>query len=369
MAIRDYEHNGKKLFEVYVNGTDSRGRRIQRKRCGFESRRKAEAAEFELMREMAKLKEEKVPYRWGEWLEICLKRMKMTYQVSTIINYETTLGKWVNTTWQNLEISEIGREQVYSMIFENVDPALKPNSRKCILKYVKRIFQMAVEDGVLVKNPCVGIRVRVPEVDQKVLTAREVEILLNEARQMNHRFYPVWVLAVMTGMRSGELFALRWTDLDLDAKLISVSRQWTSKNGFTPTKTRKSRVVPISDDLLVFLKERKLAFEAESEFVLPHLQEWAHGEQAKVLKEFCQAFGITPIKFHDLRATFITNLLARGASLARVMTIVGHTELKTTNIYLRKAGVDVQGVTDGLGYKVPRSEKANVLSIAGRERG
>src|SRR5258708_5412566 len=102
---------------------------------------------------------------------------------------------------------------------------------------------MAVEDGYLARNPCLGIRVRVPEVDQAVLTAKEVDIFLFEAKVVSHRFFPVWTLAVMTGMRSGELFALKWTDLDFESSIISVSRQWTSKNGICPTKTRRSRVV------------------------------------------------------------------------------------------------------------------------------
>jgi integrase len=87
-----------------------------------------------------------------------------------------------------------------------------------------------------------------------------------------------------------------------------------------------------------------------------------------VTREFCEGIGITPVKFHDLRATFITNLLAQGESLARVMSIVGHSELKTTNSYLRKAGVDVQGGTEKLGYRVPQSESAIVLPFTGKSQ-
>ena len=166
------------------------------------------------------------------------------------------------------------------------------------------------------------------ESDQKVLTNSEAEKFLKEAKEVNHRFYDIWVVALMTGMRSGELYALKWSDIDFDARIISVSKQWTSKNGFGPTKTRLSRVVPISEELLGFLKGLKLKIGNESEFVLPHLTEWTHGDQAKVIKDFCTAIQVTPIKFHDLRATFITNLLSRGESLARVMSIVGHSELE-----------------------------------------
>ena len=362
MAIKTIEKNGKKSYEVYVNGFDSSGKRIQMKRRSIDTLRKAEVAEFELKRKLAKIKDEKVSCRWGDWFDECLKRMKLIHQPSTIENYDKSLNKWATLNWKNLDIDKISKADVYELIFEKIDKKISIQTRKTILKMVKRIFQMAVEEGLLNHNPCIGIVMKVPEVDQKVLTAKEVDILLREGKATNHRFYPMWVMALMTGMRSGELFALKWTDIDLEAQTISVSKQWTSKSGFTSTKTRRSRIVPISDDLLTFLKEWKLQ-SGRAEFVLPHLTEWQNGDQALVLREFCESIGITSVKFHDLRATFITNLLARGETLARVIAIVGHTQIKTTNVYLRKAGIDVKGATSKLGYSLPSDEIGQVLSL------
>ena len=56
------------------------------------------------------------------------------------------------------------------------------------------------------------------------------------------------------------------------------------------------------------------------------------------------------IKFHDLRATFITNMLAKGVALNVVMSIVGHRRIATTDIYNRLAGVGVKGSTNKLSY-------------------
>lgn len=368
MAIRTYIDDGKKLYEVYVNGFDSRGARIQRKRKGIESAHKAKNIEFELKRELAQKREEKYQYRWKEWFDHCLSQMRYHYRPSTLFNYESQLAKWIHPRWAGTPLDQITKKEVYSAIYEEIDPRLSQHSRKSILKMVKRIFQMAVEEGVLDRNPCLGIQVKVPEVEQKVLTTTEVEIFLKEAKANNHRFYPIWAMALMTGMRSGELFALRWTDIDLEGRTISVARQWTSRNGYGPTKTQKNRVVPISEDLLLFLKGKKLQTAAESEYVLPQLTEWRTGMASAVTRTFCSTLGITEVKFHDLRATFITSLLARGESLARVMAIVGHRELKTTNGYLRKAGVEVKGATELLGYRLPgEMTQARVLAFRERE--
>ena len=327
----------------------------------IENIRKAEEIEFQFERELAKLREEGSPHTWQEWFEIAIARMKRDLAASTVMNYQGYIGKWVSPHWKNRELKAIGRDDVYKVVFDTFDKTLSANSQRTLLKQIRRIFEMAVEDAVLDRNPAVGIKVHVPEIEQGVLTNEEVKIFLQMAKDTAHRFYPIWLMALMTGMRSGELYALNWLDIDLEARLISVSKQWTNKVGFGPTKSRRTRVVPISDELLLFLKEYKL--KTQSTHVLPRHKEWENGEQALVTREFCQSIGIPEVKFHDLRATFITNLLARGVPLAVVMSMVGHSQIKTTNVYLRKAGVDIKGGTDKLGYGVPNAISAPILQL------
>ena len=362
MAIRSYIENERKLFEVYVNGADARGIRVQRKRRGLDTLRKAQTAEFELKRELAKLKEERFNYRWEEWVEECFHQMKLSHRPSTLYTYEKAVKKWINSHFDGHELKDIDKMTVHRLIFEKMPPEVTMHTRKYVFKIVKRIFQMAVDNGRLDRNPCQGMMVKVPEAEKKVLTNSEVETFLNEAKHTGHRFYPIWTLALFTGCRSGELFSLRWSDIDPEAQIIFVSRSWSSKNGFTSTKNQKSRTVPISAELLQFLKELKLERGTE-EFVLPHLIEWKRGGAAGVTKKFCKTLGITDIKFHDLRATFITNLLARGESLARVMAIVGHSDMETTNVYLRKAGIELKDGTEKLGYKIPSAIGAQVFQL------
>lgn len=283
MAIRTYIENDKKLYEVYVNGFNASGMRVQRKRRGLLTLRKAETVEFELKRELAKLKEKDVPYRWGEWLNECLGMMKMSYRPSTLYSYETTLNKWVTPLWREAELNQITKKDVHELIYERLPQAKTLHTRKYVLKLIKRVLQMAVDHGKLDRNPCQGLMIKVPEADKLVLTNDEAKLFLTEAKITNHRFYPIWLMALFTGMRSGELYALRWCDVDLVAGTISVTRSWSSKNGYTTTKTQKTRVVPIGSELLAFLKEYKL-MRSKEEFVLPHLNEWSRGDGANVTR-------------------------------------------------------------------------------------
>lgn len=362
MAIKAYSVKGKKLYEVYVNGFDARAKRTQMRKRGIESITKAKDLEFEFERELAIKKEGSVHERWGEWFEECLKIMKVNYRPSTVYSYEKTARRWIQASWENREIRKITNMDVHELIFETLPSEVTMHTRKYVLKIVKRIFQMALDNGKMDRNPALGLIVKVPESPKKVLTNSEAEAFLRQARLTNHRFFPIWAMALFTGCRSGELYALKWTDVDMEARTISVSRSWNSKNGFTSTKNQKSRMVPISDELMVFLKKLRME-RGKEEFVLPHLQEWTRGEAAKVTKVFCKAIGVTDIRFHDLRATFITNLLARGVPLAVVMSIVGHADMETTNVYLRQAGVEIQGGTDKLGYKIPSEQNAQLLQL------
>jgi integrase len=363
MAISKYSVKGKKLFEVYVNGFDIRGKRVQMRKRGVESITKAKDLEFEFERKLALLKEGEVHLRFGEWYEECLNQIRVSHRPSTVYTYDKVCGKWVIEHLEKKELRAITKSDIHEILYEKMlDTDCTPHTRKQVLKILKRILQMAIDSGKLEKNPCQGMQVSVPETDMKVLTNSEAQELLSQAKIYEHRFYPIWVVALFTGMRSGELFALRWSDVDFEAKQISVSRSWNSKNGFTSTKNQKTRIVPISDELLGFLKELKLK-RSHEESALPRLMEWSRGDAAKVLKAFCKSLNITEIRFHDLRATFITNLLSRGTPLVQVMSIVGHSDMETTNQYVRKAGIEIKGATSKLGYTVPTQSPAKVLGL------
>lgn len=362
MAITPYVgKNGEKLYEVYVGVRTADGKKVQQRKKGLKTLRAAETAEFELKRKLCDHREKQF-YTWDEWHKIFLDRIRLEFLPSTVIDYQGQIFKWVTPCWTGRELQTITPNEVHNLVHSRIKD-VSPNTRHNVLKKLKRIFQTAVDEGILERNPARPIKVKVPEAKQAVLNNTEVNILLREAKNLNHRFYEIWALAVFTGMRSGELFALKWSDLDFESQRIYVTRSWCSKNGYGPTKSSRNRVVPMSEQLVSLLKAMKLRRGNTEESVLPHLKEWVHGDQAKVLREFCRQIGITSVKFHDLRATFITQLLLKGVPLAQVMSIVGHSELKTTNEYLRIAGADLDGATDKLSFSLPADEVARVIDL------
>ena len=242
MSIKIYKSKeGKKLYEVYV-GIKARGKVLQkRRRKDFQghlisSLPTAKRVEFELKRELIAQRECQPIWKWKDWLKECLKRMRFSLQCSTIFNYETILGKWVPEHWNQRELESFRKTDVHSLIFEDMRPA-SPHQKSKVRKMLQRIFQLAMEEGIINRNPATGIQVRVPAPTQKVLTSQEADTLLREGQACKHRFYPHWAVALFTGMRNGEIYALRVSDVDLDSGIIHVNRQFTSKDGLHETKT------------------------------------------------------------------------------------------------------------------------------------
>ena len=374
MPIKVYQSKrNKKLYEVYVS-IRFKGERLQkRKRKDFQgnfisSLPTAKKVEFELKRELIAQKEGQPIWKWKDWLEECLRRMRYSLKYFTVLNYEKILGKWTPKFWDEEELQTFTRAEIHKLIFEDMCSA-SPHQKSKVHKMLMRIFQMAVEEGVISRNPARGIKVKVPSSEQKVLTSDEANKLLKEAKLCNHRFYFHWAVALFTGMRNGEIYALRVSDVDMSSGIIHIKRQFTSRDGLHETKTSLSRVVPIANELRPLLKwlmakggyretlwkwkneakKEKVSFVWDN-LLLPKVREWRAGMQSEILRDFCRGSHIPEVKFHDLRATFITNMLSKGAALNVVMSIVGHRKIATTDVYNRLAGVGVKGSTNKLSY-------------------
>ncbi len=382
--IKKYIYKKKSYYLIQLSYTDSKGKRHQPKfrfdKSGqrISSERTARLLEFDLLNEYIDKTEGKLNnLTFTEWHTQFLDDIKLTYKHGTVMQYDGDLKKWLPLGFGDKKLKDFTKGDIHKLIFEVLPKnGATPNLQKKTRRTLARIFEAALEEGLINRNPCKGIKVKVPPPEKLVLNHNEVIKLLSQARQVNHHFYYHWCLVLFTGLRNGELYGLRWRDIDLVSGIITVKNQWTNKDGYHSTKSNRNRIVPISEDLQTVLLELKnLGPFAENltglngskqffdDLVLPRMSEWKHGEQAKITKRFCKAIGITEVKFHDLRATFITNVLTQGVSLPQVMSIVGHSRTSTTDEYLRLAGVNVKGATEKVSYSIPDITTENVFSI------
>lgn len=235
--------------------------------------------------------------------------------------------------------------------------------QKNMLKYLRGFFEYAADIGIIARSPVPKMQFRNINKIKPVLTEEQVRVFLEKAKQMDHEWYPHYVMAVYTGMRNGELYALTWDKVDLNNRKILVSSTWDTKYGFKDlTKSGDDRIVEIAPNLLRLLKELKIE-NSDSVYVLPRIDSWDVGRQAEILRTFLVGIGLPRVRFHNLRASWATIMMAKGIEPAKVMVMGGWKDLKTMMIYIRKAGISIKGITDRLDLHNPNRKLADVLSF------
>jgi integrase len=155
---------------------------------------------------------------------------------------------------------------------------------------------------------------------------------------------PLILAAAMTGLRQSELIGLRWRDVDFAAQRIRVRNTYVrgehSGEGKSDLSTRRS--VPMASRLTAELARwsQRTVFSSEVDLVFAHPQTGNPLDRSKVSRRFkaaCVAAGVRPVRFHDLRHTFGTQLVASGTALRPLQEWLGHADSKTTQIYTHYA--------------------------------
>ena len=362
MSIKEYQSNGKTFYEIYVHvkSTVDPLLRIQKKKKNIATLKEAAREETRMIKEalieLGSLEEKSDT--WERIIELWYNEQVRSgfsnyTNKFTAEDYKRMLQKYT-ATWMKRRPHEFTRGDG-KKVLDSLASDLK--SKSFILKVkntINLIFQWGIDNRLIREvyiSPVKGIKIdKKEEKFPEILNLTEIRTFLYEAKTRNHEWYPIWATALLTGMRSGELFALEWNEVDFENKLVRVKKSFNKRtNEIKSTKAGYWRNVPISNELNNLLVELK-SLTRSTPWVLPRLSEWLRGEQAKPLRHFLKEIGLPSVKFHTLRACFATQLLADGVETAKVMKIGGWKDLKTMQIYMRLAGVDEKGATEGLRF-------------------
>jgi integrase len=266
-------------------------------------------------------------------------------KAATLAAYESTLRAQLIPFFGNRAVTRISTEDVEAFV---ASCRAKGSAPKSIRNYLGTLH--AILDFARVRpNPVTGARK--PEVDDTdpdihFLTEEELEALLRAVP--NDHLGPtdrtLYLTAALTGLRQGELFALRWRDVDWTASRIRVRRSYARKRAGReaefgkPKSKRSSRSVPMHDRVgqALELHHQSSGYRADDDLVFAHPHTGGPLDHSKVLKRFkdsLDAAGVRRLRFHDLRHTFGTQMAAAGVPMRTLQEWMGHRDIKTTMIY------------------------------------
>ncbi len=333
-----------------------------RRRTKIKTQAEARRIEKQLVIQVEELIRKKIIPTWARACDDYIKSMYDNgLSRNTIETYDTCLKAHTIEAWGSRLVDTITGQEVRELILTKLAHR-SPSHQKNMLKYIRAVFNYSVECGTITRNPTPTMKFRIGDKIKSVLTENEVRILLNKAHEVNSEWYYHWVLAIYTGMRNGELYALRWNNVNFDNRQILVNCAWNNKDGFKDTKSGDDRMLEIAPNLLSILKELKLKT-FDSIYVLPRIDKWDAGEQARELRLFLECLGLPRIRFHDLRATWATIMLSKAVEPIKVMKMGGWKDIKTMGIYVRKAGVDIKGITNVLDLHEHDYQPAQIYSL------
>ena len=386
MAVSNYEKDGKILWRVYIDirsRKDSRVR-MQKRINGIASEREALSKEKHLLRELTAQVSalENRGCTWQEVIERWVRQQELypskNYAPNTVIDYAGTLKKWT-LCWLGRIASDLNRGDGREIDRQAIDAGKSAKFRKNLKSVINLIYAWGIEERLINgvhQSPVYGLEIERDREEKRpeILTKDEIRTLLQRAREQSHPWYCIWVGAVLTGCRSGELHQLMRSDLDIitreaaieeDKKafdkrrygFIRVRKGWSVRGRVAgPTKAGYWRTVPVSSEFYWFLiHEIKIEQMKVNDFLFPRFWQWDQGGQAAILRGFCQANRLPSVKFHTLRACFATQLISSGVPATVVMKICGWRDMKTMQRYIRLAGIDEGGATEVLRF-IPTEE-------------
>jgi integrase len=219
------------------------------------------------------------------------------------------------------------------------------------------MFALATRWGMRVDNPARGIELNAETARKRYLSgdelARLVEVL---ARHPNKQSVNIVRMLLLTGARKGEVFSMRWGDVDLGAGI------WTKPGSTTKQKTTHS--APLSASARQLLNDIRADAQV-GEFVFPGRDKTGHVTDIKTFwTSICRAAGITNLRPHDLRHSFASELASGGAPLPLIGALLGHSDPNTTQRYAHLYVDPQRAAADKVGDAIAAAAKRQ-----GGERG
>lgn len=246
----------------------------------------------------------------------------------SISNYLTSL-RAVDPYIGHLSLFDINREVLKGLVRERRKTVSDTSVRRD-LAFVSSVFTHAIETmpGAPEHNPVISFSKKHLKESQRVrwLRPKEYQRLLDSCTNETQRV--VLQTAVHTGMRHGEIAALRKSMIDFDRKEITLD--------VDITKSKRERVIPLSDTLCHSLKQ--LCSEVPDDLVFayvdPITRKWRHYTSFKnSWMGIVRRSGLENVRFHDLRHTFASWWVQSGGSLMHLRDILGHSSLQMVQRY------------------------------------
>lgn len=331
---------------------------VQRTFGSFTSKGAAEKKLREVERKAADGTLDQENPTFAELADVWLESIKLEVKASAYDDYALVVRVHLNPTFGKTRIQKITTRDVDKFRTAKAAETRKDGTpysarrvNKC-LSVLGAIFRYAVDKKYLRESPVNGIKkLKVETEEMRYLTPGEIRRLLDAS---SPTLYPIVYAAVWTGLRQGELFGLKWSDVDLVNRKLTVRRAYHPQYGFTTPKSKLSRrKVDLSNGLVEVLTEHRaktagvaddLVFRNKAGNPVDY-----HLVTRRDFHDALDGAGLEHLRWHDLRHTYAALLIDQDVNVKRIQRLMGHADIGTT---LNTYGHLLPDSEDGIGDKL-----------------
>jgi integrase len=255
---------------------------------------------------------------------------------STVIGYQTIVRAHLLPAFGSMPIESITPATIEAWL-AGVDRASSTRVKALVLMHgifqrARKVWSLPTNPVADVEKPPVGV-----SADIQVFSPEEIWALVRAAD--SEQDAALFLTAAFTGLRMGELLALRWRDVDFAGSAVRVRANYYAGHLTTP-KSGKVRAVPLAPDVAGALAQlgRRVDWVGDDDLVFAGVG-GNHLDGSALRRRYKDALaraGLRPLRFHDLRHTFGTRMIAK-ADIRRVQEWMGHADVQTTMRYLHYA--------------------------------
>jgi len=257
----------------------------------------------------------------------------------------------------HLPIDQIRQVHVDKLVADLLRGGLSRKTINNITSVLSALLRYAVKNKVI-ESCDLTFNIKAQSVEVVAVPAESVTRLVEACTDPRYR--AAFLLAADAGLRVGEIRALRWPDVNMIGREITVSRSLDRNNALTETKGYDTRVIPISDRLWAALRQlddsrRHVLYSRSGDAPLRY-----DGVRERILDAY-KAAKVTPPPrpWHSLRHTFCTELARAGVPVNVIKELAGHKSIETTLRYMHTDRAAKRGAIDALAHEASERDSAS----------
>ena len=290
-----------------------------------------------------------------QYISSWLDGKELSQRSQTVVQYRQICNQHILPNMGTIRLQEIQPADLKRLYLLKKEEGRGARTVQLVHVVMHAVLQQAVKEGILGRNPADAVqRPKVEQTERHILTEEQAQRLVIGSQ--GSRFGMLFYLALMTGMREGELLGLKWSDLDWAKGIIEVQRQLQRSPGhgfsLVPPKTKAGRrQIKLGQETLDRLAAHRSQLEfqkaamgerwEENDLIFPNtLGKPMTGKYLFIeFKSILKANGLPNIRFHDLRHTSLSFLLDSGTPVNTVQRRAGHSKASiTTDTYGHSMG-------------------------------